>query len=284
MFVSFFRKKILRSKRGIGGIGNIFDLKVFLKAAIDQTKPRDITKFSTFDILKPESKTIKIIEKLAVLAAIAEVIAVITKFADFPHYEVLIYGALYGSVIVTIFLPVAKFFDSVFAYRKLLKNLRDNPLDRALMLSFLLGAGSIIGPKKMLELKNDKCGWCISLLNQMQNFWDNTRIHGNFVNEFEDIFGKGSFSIFIDKIAGLDERLLDIDEMHEVISPFFDNALLWENKKVFQIVRLLNYKSSGIKSTDNKAIITSIDYLLLTYFKYGKTDIIHDIERFYVKV
>jgi hypothetical protein len=262
---------------------NIFDLRLFLKEAMNNTKPSDITKFSVFDILEPESKSIKYLEKAAVLATISEVVAVISKICKYTHYEALIYGSLYASVVVTIFLPIAKFFDSIFTYKKLLKNLQENPLDRALVLSYLLGACSIIGREKMIELAQNQKNICIRILNRMRNFWDNTKIHGNFTREFDDIFGEDSFNMFVNTVQDLDDKYLTVSDIHNIVSPFFDKSLLWDNKKVRQAMRILNYKSLGEKVTNNNDIINSIDYLLLTYFKYGKSDVINDIEKFYIK-
>jgi hypothetical protein len=280
MFVKFFKNNIIQSKTGED---NVFDIKHFVKNAVQKATPEDITKFSVFDILEPESKTIKIIEKLAVIAAISEVVAVITKISGYKYYEQVVYGSLYSSVVVTVLLPMAKFFDSTSSYKKLLKDLRENPLDRALVLSFLLGACSIIGKDKMLELKKAQSSSWIRFKNHMRNFWDNTKIHGNFSYEFEDIFGKDSFVKFVETIDGLDDKHLDIKDIHDVVAPFFTNADLWSNKKVSQVMRILNYKSKGVRVDNNKDIISSLDYLLLTYFKYGKTDVMHDIEKFYLK-
>jgi hypothetical protein len=184
---------------------------------------------------------------------------------------------------VTIFLPIAKFFDSIFTYKKLLKNLQENPLDRALVLSYLLGACSIIGREKMIELAQNQKNICIRILNRMRNFWDNTKIHGNFTREFDDIFGEDSFNMFVNTVQDLDDKYLTVSDIHNIVSPFFDKSLLWDNKKVRQAMRILNYKSLGEKVTNNNDIINSIDYLLLTYFKYGKSDVINDIEKFYIK-
>jgi|GEM_PF-3265262 hypothetical protein len=280
MFVKFFKSNVIQGKTGTE---NLFDIKHFIKNAVQKATPDDITKFSVFDILEPESKTIKIIEKLAVVAAISEVVAVITKLVGYKYYEHVVYGSLYSSVVVTVLLPIAKFFDSTSSYKKLLKDLRENPLDRALVLSFLLGACSIIGKDKMLELQMAQRSFTTRIKNKVRNFWDNTKIHGNFSVEFEDIFGHGSFDVFLNIIDGLDDKHLDIKDIHDVVAPFFNSAELWNNKKVTQVMRVLNYKSKGVKVDSNKEIISSLDYLLLTYFKYGKTDVMHDIERFYIK-
>ena len=280
MFFTLFRKKIFEGSKNME---NIFDLKIFLKEAILEAKPNDITKFSVFDILEPESKSIKTIEKMAILAALSEVVAVITKMIHYQHYEIVVYGSLYSSVVVTIFLPLAKFFDSVFAYKKLLSNLRENPLDRALVLAYLLGACSIIGHKKMNELAENQKNIFVRVRNKMRNFWDNTKIHGNFTEEFNDIFGDNAFLKFLLKIEDIDNKYLTLQDIHDLVAPFFSESTLWDNKKVKQAIRILNYKSSGEKLTNNTEIIHSVDYLLLTYFRYGKTDVINDIEKFYIK-
>jgi gliding motility-associated-like protein len=61
MFVKFFKSNVIQGKTGTE---NLFDIKHFIKNAVQKATPDDITKFSVFDILEPESKTIKIIEKL----------------------------------------------------------------------------------------------------------------------------------------------------------------------------------------------------------------------------
>jgi len=280
MFLALFKKRNLTSTKGIE---SIFDIRLFIKDAIKLAKPNDITKFSVFDILEPESRGIKIIEKMAILAALSEVVAVITKLCEYTHYEAVVYGSLYTSVVVTVFLPLAKFFDSVFAYKKLLKNLEENPLDRALVLAYLMGACSIIGRPKMQDLAQNQNNIFVRFKNQMQNFWDNTKIHGNFTREFDDIFGKGNFEVFLNAIESIENKYLTLTDIHDLVTPFFDTSTLWDNRKVKQAMRVLNYKSSGDKLSSNTDIINSIDYLLLTYFKYGKADAIYDIEKFYIK-
>jgi hypothetical protein len=278
MFVVFFKNRILKQKNGIGDVFNIGNL---VSTTIQKMSPFEIMKCDAFNLLKPQPKLAILAEKLAILAALSEVIAVLCKLFHYVHYEIIIYGSLYSSVAVTILLPLAKWIDSKVEYSKLINSLKENHFDRALFLAFLFGVCTIIGSEKISEFKKKEYGFSMKVRNFLHNFWDNTRIYGNFVKQFEELFGDSSFDIFLQKLDDLNREYLEIHDIHKLIGCFFNDVELWENKKVLQAMRILNYRSSGVKMTSNSEIIQSIDYLLLSYFKYGKSDIMHEVEKIY---
>lgn len=278
MFVIFFKNMFLKNKHSSN---NIFDIQKLIQNTIRQMSTFNILRCTVFDIFRPKSKITIIVEKLAIFAALFEVVAVLCEVFKYRYYETVIYGSLYTSVLVTIFLPIAKWFDYKIEFAKLKSGVATNPFDRALLLSLLFGACSVIGKQKMLEYKDEKKTFFDSARNIFYNFWHNTKIYGNFFNIFEEFFGKGSFEVFLEKIDDINFSSIELEDIHGLVGYFFKDMELWENRKVMQAVRILNYKSSRFAMLNNKDIIQSIDYILLSYFKYGKSDIMHEIEAIY---
>jgi hypothetical protein len=167
MFVVFFKNKILKQKNGIGDVFNIGNL---VSTTIQKMSPFEIMKCDAFNLLKPQPKLAILAEKLAIVAALSEVMAVLCKLFHYIHYEVVIYGSLYLSVAVTILLPLAKWIDSRVEYKKLMNSLQENHFDRALFLAFVFGVFTIIGTEKTLEFKEQECGFSVKVRNFLHNF------------------------------------------------------------------------------------------------------------------
>ena len=137
----------------------------------------------------------------------------------------------------------------------------------------------------MIEISRAEKHFFYGLKNKIKNFWDNTRIHGNFTEEFEKIFGSGSFIRFIKILNNIENEYIGKDEIHVLVSSFFEDDELWNNKSCINIITLLNYGLSGELASQKSSIkpIEQIDYFLLSYFKYAKIETIHDIETFFLQ-
>ena len=140
----------------------------------------------------------------------------------------------------------------------------------------------MIGSKKLTECADESHHLISKIKNSINNFWDNTKIHGNFPSEFENIFGEKSFDKFLSKIKEIEGKYIEQSQIHEVISAFFCNKELWENQKIRRMVKIVskNFLTEEEEiEMEHQNIMESLDYIILTYFKYGKSEVIYDIER-----